>query len=90
VQIRILPVGDDHHAAARELAKKLAPYRIEVDDTAETVGKRIRNAELDKVPYVIVWGDKESDESLAVRERGGDQKTVSLEALLSELATLVA
>jgi hypothetical protein len=37
---------------------------------------------------VIVWGDKESDASVAVRERGGEQKTVSLEALRGELATL--
>ncbi len=88
VQVRVLPVGEDHREAAYALAERLAPYRVEIDDSDETVGKRIRNAELDKIPYVIVWGDKESDASVAVRERGGEQKTVSLEALRGELATL--
>jgi len=90
VQIRLLPVGDDHREAVRALAERLRPYRVDVDESGETVGKRIRNAELEKIPYVVVWGDKESDESLAVRERGGEQKTVSLEEWLAELATLVA
>jgi threonyl-tRNA synthetase len=88
VQIRILPVGEDHREAARALARKLEGYRVEVDDSDETVGKRIRNAELDKIPYVIVWGDKESDEAIAIRERGGEQKNLPLSAFLEELATL--
>ena len=55
------------------------------------MGKRIRDAEVEKIPYVIVYGDKESDESLAVRKHGGEQSTLSLEALraeISEVATL--
>ena len=48
---------------------------------SETVGKRIRNAELDKIPFTIVYGDAESDESLAVREHGGEQSTKSLAEL---------
>ena len=62
-----------------------------MDDSDDTVGKRIRNGEVAKIPYVIVYGDKESDESLAVRKRGGDQSTLSLDGLraeLSEVATL--
>ena len=54
----------------------------------ETLGKRIRDAEVEKIPYVIVVGDRESAESLAVRRRGGEQATVSLEELRGELATL--
>ena len=88
VQIRVLPVGADHYGAAVALAEKLGRYRVEVDDSDETVGKRIRNAEVEKIPYTIVWGDKESDDAIAVRERGGAQKTVSLEAFAEELATL--
>jgi threonyl-tRNA synthetase len=88
VQIRILPVGEDHREAAQALAAKLADYRVEVDDSDDTVGKRIRNAELEKLPYVIVYGDKESDDSLAVREHGGNQRTVSLSEFQAELATL--
>jgi len=88
VQVRVLPVGLGHHAAVHALAERLAGYRVEVDDSDETVGKRIRNAELDKIPFTVVYGDKESDEALAVRERGGEQSTRSLADLLSLLATL--
>jgi threonyl-tRNA synthetase len=90
VQVRILPVGLDHHEAAHALAARLEGYRVEVDDSDETVGKRIRNGEVDKIPYVIVYGDKESDESLAVREHGGGQSTRSLPELLEQFATLSA
>jgi threonyl-tRNA synthetase len=88
VQIRILPVAADHVAAANALARELGESRVEVDASDETLGKRIRNAEVEKVPYVIVYGDKESEESLAVRRRGGEQTTQSLEELRKELATL--
>ena len=60
-------------------------YRVDVDERDETLGKRIRDAELEKLPYVVVYGDKESDEALAVRERGGEQSTKSLDELLAEL-----
>ncbi len=88
VQIRILPVGEGHREAADALAAKLSEYRVEVDATDDTVGKRIRNAEVEKIPYVIVYGDKESDDSLAVREHGGQQRTLALSDFESELATL--
>jgi threonyl-tRNA synthetase len=88
VQIQIVPVAEVHQAAAAGLAEKLAPYRVEVDDSNDTLGKRIRNAEVAKIPYVIVFGDKESDESLAIREHGGEQTTLSLADLRAKLATL--
>jgi len=88
VQIRIVPVAEVHQAAAAELAARLAPHRVEVDDSSDTLGKRIRNAEVEKIPYVIVYGDKESDESLAIREHGGEQTTLSLADLRAKLATL--
>jgi threonyl-tRNA synthetase len=88
VQIRVLPVGEAHRTAAHELAGKLEPYRVEVDERDETVGKRIRDSEVEKIPVTIVYGDKESDESLAIRERGGQQFTKSLNDLRSYLATL--
>jgi threonyl-tRNA synthetase len=87
VQVRVIPVGEDHREAAQELAGRI-PYRVEVGDSDETVGKRIRNAEVDKIPYVVVYGDKESDDALAIRERGGDQSTKSLAAFLEELGRL--
>ncbi|HSC73419.1 MAG TPA: His/Gly/Thr/Pro-type tRNA ligase C-terminal domain-containing protein, partial [Gaiellaceae bacterium] len=52
----------------------------------ETVGKRIRDAELEKIPYVVVYGDKESADALAVRKRGGEQITLSLDALRAEIS----
>ena len=88
VQLRILPVGESHRAAAHELAAKLGEFRVEVDERDETVGKRIRDAEVEKIPVAIVFGDKESDESLAIREHGGEQSTKSLPDLLEYLATL--
>ena len=90
VQIRVLPVGEAHFDAAGDLASRLreAGYRAEAMEPTETMGKRIRAAELEKIPVTIVYGDRESDESLAVRERGGEQSTVSLENLLARLATL--
>ncbi len=90
VQIRVLPVGLDHAGAARALAARLGEYRVEVDDSSETVGKRIRNAELDKIPFTIVYGDAESDEALAIREHGGEQSQKSLAELQALLATLSA
>ena len=89
VQIRILPVGEDHREAVRALAEKLSQFRVEVDDSDETVGKRIRNAEVEKIPYVIVYGDRESEDSLAVRERGGEQSSLSLDELVQELIAKV-
>jgi threonyl-tRNA synthetase len=90
VQLLVLPVGEDHRETARELASKLseAGHRVEVDERDDTVGKRIRDAELERIPYVIVYGDRESDDSLAIRERHGVQSTKSLRELLDELATL--
>ena len=86
-QVRVLPVSDPHRADAESLADDLRVhgFRASVDEREETLGRRIRDAELYKIPYVVVWGERESLESLAVRKRGGDQLTVSWEALLSEL-----
>jgi threonyl-tRNA synthetase len=90
VQVLVVPVGADHREAARAIAAKLrdAGFRVEVDERDDTVGKRIRDAELEKVPYVIVYGDRESEDSLAVRERHGVQSAKSLDGLVNELATL--
>jgi threonyl-tRNA synthetase len=90
VQVRVLPVGDAHHDAAQILALRLreAGFRADVGEPTETIGKRIRTAELEKIPVTVVYGDRESDESLAVRERGGEQSTLSLSNLLERLATL--
>jgi threonyl-tRNA synthetase len=90
VQVRVIPVGETHQEPARAIRERIesAGYRVDLDERAETVGKRIRDAELEKVPKVIVYGDRESEEALAVRDRGGGQSTASLEDFLADLATL--
>jgi threonyl-tRNA synthetase len=90
VQVRILPVGEAHRAAADEIRERLkeSGVRAEVDDRDETIGRRIRDAELEKIPRVVVYGDRESSAALAVRERGGEQSTLSLSELIAELGTL--
>jgi threonyl-tRNA synthetase len=85
VQVRILPVGESHREPARALAERLGEFRVEIDDRDETVGKRIRDAEVEKIPYTVVYGDRESEHALAVRERGGEQSTKSLDELRAEL-----
>jgi threonyl-tRNA synthetase len=87
VQVKVLPVSAQHAEKARELAAQI-PFRVELDDSDETVGKRIRNAELQKVPYTVVVGERESAEALAIRERGGEQSVRSLSEFVSHLATL--
>jgi threonyl-tRNA synthetase len=87
VQVCVLPVGRDHVEKARAIAAQI-PYRVELDESDETVGKRIRNAELEKVPFTLVVGERESEESLAIRERGGEQSQKSLSAFVSDLASL--
>jgi threonyl-tRNA synthetase len=88
VQIRVIPVGEAHRDAARALAAALGLYRVDVDDSDDTVGKRIRNGELEKIPFVVVYGDKESDGSLAIRQHGGSQSTLSLAEFRAKIATL--
>jgi threonyl-tRNA synthetase len=90
VQVRVVPVGESHRAAAEDIRTRLAEAgaRADVDERDETVSKRIRDAELEKIPRVVVYGDKESDAALAVRERGAGQSTRSLDELIGELATL--
>lgn len=69
VQIKIIPVSDRHLEYARKLADELKDYRLEIADENETLGKKIRNAELQKIPYLLVVGDKEMENKTAnVRE----------------------
>ena len=79
VQARVLPIADRHLDYAREVAEQLRAegMRVEVDDRTESVGKKIREGELQKVPYMLVVGDQEAaDGTVAVRKhREGDLGT---------------
>jgi threonyl-tRNA synthetase len=92
VQVRVLPVADAHVEPAGAVAARLreAGYRVEVAEPTDTIGKRIRAAELEKIPFTIVFGDRESEEALAIRERGGEQSQASLAEFVANLATLKA
>jgi threonyl-tRNA synthetase len=87
-QVRVLPMKDTHRPDAHALVAELGRdgFRASVDERAETLGKRIREAEVRKVPYVVVWGDRESPDDLAVRKRGGDQVRLSAGELREVLA----
>jgi threonyl-tRNA synthetase len=92
VQVRVVPVGEQHREDAAAVQSELlaAGFRADVDERDETVGKRIREAELEKIPKVVVYGDRESAERLSIRDRGGDQYQAGLADFLQELATLNA
>jgi threonyl-tRNA synthetase len=78
VQVKILPIADRHLGYARKLEAELKGrgVRVEVDDRSERVNQKIRQAQLEKVPYMLVVGDKEAaDGSVAVRRRSGEQTT---------------
>jgi threonyl-tRNA synthetase len=94
-QIRLVPVADRHLEHARELASLLRALRLRpaVDESGETVGKKVRAAQLAKAPYVLVIGDKEIESGeLTVRDRDGvETKGVPFDdfaaALVDEAAT---
>jgi threonyl-tRNA synthetase len=76
VQIRIVPISDKHVEYAEKVKKKLIDFRVEVDAESETMGKKIRNGELQKIPYLLVVGDKEiAANAVAIRERGKKEIT---------------
>jgi threonyl-tRNA synthetase len=95
VQATILPIADRHlpHATAVQGRLGAAGLRVTLDGRVEKIGYKIREAQLQKVPYMLVIGDREAaDGSIALRSRtGGDlgSRTVDafLEAALSEIAT---
>lgn len=94
VQVRVLPIGDEHFDYAYAVKAKLeaAGIRTEVDDHNETIGKKIRNAQLEKLPYMLIIGDKETAEgTVSVRSRkDGDTGAVSVDAFLADVLREVA
>lgn len=75
VQVKILPVSDKYADYAKEIAQNLreSKIRVEVDDRDEKLGYKIREARMDKVPYMIIVGEKEkNNKSISVRQRDGE------------------
>jgi threonyl-tRNA synthetase len=86
-QVRILPVSEKYNASADALREKFSPFRTDIDDRPESLQKKIREAETEWVPYMVVLGEKEEASGrLSVRVRGGGQKEMGTEELLAELA----
>lgn len=76
VQVKVLPISEKHVEYANQLAKQMRHdyVRVEVDNRNEKIGYKIRQAQMEKVPYMLVVGDKEmEDNSVNVRKHGGDE-----------------
>ncbi|MCX6753660.1 MAG: threonine--tRNA ligase, partial [Candidatus Nomurabacteria bacterium] len=88
VQVIILPISEHQKEYADSIYKELkdADIRVELDDSNESLGKRIRNAKMSKVPYVIVIGDKERDASvITVEGRTEKLEGVTLESFMERI-----
>lgn len=89
VQVKVLPISEKHVEYANQLAKQMRHdyVRVEVDDRNEKIGYKIRQAQMEKVPYMLVVGDKEmEDNSVNVRKHGGDELgTVSFDEFFNSI-----
>ena len=92
-QVRILPIGDEHVEYAAKVRDRLsaAGLRVELDDSSNTIGYKIRATQMQKVPYMLVIGAKEVEEgTVAVRNRAGETVTKSVDAFLADALLEVA
>jgi len=91
VQVGVLPVADRHNDAAAAVAAELASngVRTRVDDRTESVGRKIRDAELAKLPYMVILGDREAESGeISVRSHeDGDLGAMATGTLAERLAT---
>jgi len=94
VQAIALPIADRHNDAAGQVVAKLrdAGLRAELDDRTESVGRKIREAELRKIPFMLVVGDREAEEgTVAVRRHGeGDEGSVPVDEFVARLGEMAA
>ena len=92
-QVRILPIGDEHIEYAKSVCDKLeaAGLRAVLDDSSNTIGYKIRNTQLQKVPYMLIIGAKEVEEgTVSVRNRAGETVTKAVDTFLAEALLEVA
>lgn len=89
VQVLLLPIADRHHAYAGEVAEKLkaAGFRVEVDSRNEKIGKKIAEASTQKIPYMLVMGDRDAAAgNVSVRKRAeGDLGAVAVDEFIARL-----
>jgi len=88
VQGIVLPVADRHLDYAREVQSALDGFRVEVDDRTESIGRKIREAELRKIPYMLVVGDREAEARAVAlrRHKEGDLGSLSLDDVRARLS----
>src|SRR6185312_13184770 len=88
-QVAILPIGENHVEYAKNILNLLKKYDIRalIDERNEKIGKKIRDAELQKIPYMLVLGDKEmQDNKVAVRRHGeGDKGVMDTDKFVSQI-----
>lgn len=92
VQVKVLPISEKHATYAESLFKSLkdAGIRAELDGD-DSLGKRVRNAKLEKVPYFVVVGDAEMDaQTVTIENREGQKKTESIEQFIERLKRDIA
>lgn len=88
VQVKVVPIGEDQNEYAETIFNSLkeADIRVEIDRNNETLGKKIRNAKKEKIPYILVIGAKEVEEkTVTVEHRDGNLGASSIEDLLKKL-----
>ena len=89
IQVSIIAISEKHITYANQIAKKLQQenIRFELQDANETLGKKIRGAEIQKIPYLLILGDKEvTDNSISVRARSkGDLGQMKLEEFIEKV-----
>lgn len=94
IQTAVLPISEIANAYASEITRQLrkSDFRISLDERNETLGKKIREAELQKIPYLLIVGEKEAAaQTVAVRARGkGDLGPMPLEKFLNLVGALTA
>ena len=94
-QVRLIPISDKFMDKAEELAKQIASHciRVDIDDSASTLPKKIREAEQEWVPYIIVIGEKEIESgTLSVRDRElkGQQQNMTADQLIAKVSEKIA
>ena len=88
IQISVIPVSEKHLSYAKKIASELKNYRVEVSAENETLGKKIRNSELQKIPFTLVVGDKEiAENAVNVRHyKKGVLGSMPMEKLIKEIS----
>ena len=93
-QVVVLPISEKYNDYAEEVAKQLnlSDVRTQIDDRNEKIGRKIRDNELKRIPYLLIVGEKEAEEKkVSVRAQGeGDKGQMTIEEFINFMKNLVA